>query len=184
MIPRHLSVLAASLLLFVLTITDTTKITAANTVMNDSKTRKIYVDSTFGFQINYPHDFVVRPQNVVRLAEFTPIPAASIFFMNPTMAAGDLAGIEPPDLEVRVYQVGVVNSLTSWLLSVGFTSADNSTVIQTYRNSGVTGLKVCQSTMLAPGCSVYVLHRDHVYQLTAISVEGETMINTFQFVEK
>jgi hypothetical protein len=104
--------------------------------------------------------------------------------MNPIMAAGDLAGIEPPDLEVRVYQVGVVNSLRSWLLSVEFISTDNSAVPQTYRNSNVTGLKVCQSTMLAPGCSVYVLQGNYVYQLTPISVEGEKIMDTFRFVGK
>jgi hypothetical protein len=138
---------------------------------------KAYVNSTYGFSIGYPNDFVVRLQDVSKLAQFTPTPVASIFFMNPTMAAGDLAGIEPPDLEVRVYQTGAVDSLKSWLVSVGFASADS--VVQPYRNASVSGLKVCQSTMIAPGCSVYVLRSGRVYQLTPISREGEAMIETF-----
>jgi hypothetical protein len=141
--------------------------------------RAVYVDPTYGFSIAYPKGFVVQPQDVSKLAQFTPTPVASIFFMNPTMAAGDLAGIEPPDLEVRVYQVGAVDSLKSWLVSVGFASADNGAVGQPYCNALVSGLKVCQSTMIAPGCSVYVLRSGRVYQLTPISLEGEAMIETF-----
>ena len=119
--------------------------------------RTAYVDPTYGFIISYPNGFVVQPQDVSKLAQFTPTPVASIFFMNPTMAAGDLAGVEPPDLEVRVYQAGAVDSLKSWLVSVGFASVDSGAVAQPYRNASVSGLKVCQSTMIAPGCSVYVL---------------------------
>jgi hypothetical protein len=99
--------------------------------------------------------------------------------MNPTMAAGALAGIEPPDLEVRVYQTGTTDSLQSWLASVGLASVDSGAAIQPYRNASVSGLRVCQSTMIAPGCSVYVLHNSRVYQLTPISREGKTMIETF-----
>ena len=65
-----------------------------------------YVDATSGFRISYPQGFVIKPQDVSKLAQFTPTPITSIFFMNPTMAKGDLAGIEPPDLEVRVYPGG------------------------------------------------------------------------------
>jgi hypothetical protein len=138
-----------------------------------------YVDPTHGFRINYPNGFVVQPQDISKLAHFTPTPVASIFFMNPTMAAGDLAGIEPPDLEVRVYQAGAVDSLESWLVSVGFASASSGVFVRPYRNASVSGLKVCQSTLIAPSCAVYVLHSGRVYQLTPISLEGEAMIETF-----
>lgn len=139
----------------------------------------VYIDPAYRFRIGHPNGFVVCPQNVAKLAEFTPMPVASIFFMNPTMAGGALAGIEPPDLEVRVYQAGTVDSLKSWLILVGFSSANSGTIAQPYRNSGVSGLEVCQSTMISPGCSVYVLRSGRVYQLTPISRKGEAMIETF-----
>jgi hypothetical protein len=135
-----------------------------------------HVDPKNGFSISYPKGFVVKPQEVAKLAQFTPRPVASIFFMNPTMAAGALAGVEPPDLEVRVYQAGAAKSLTSWLAAVGFTSGAN---VQPYRNANVSGQKVCQSTLIAPGCSVYILRSGRVYQLTPISMEGEAMMETF-----
>lgn len=138
----------------------------------------LYVDPTHGFSIRYPDGFKVRIQDVSRLGHFTPKPKTSVFFMNPTMAAGDLAGIEPPDLEVRVYEAGPVDSLGKWLVSVGF-AAGGAASTQPYSSRGFNGMKVCQSTMIAPGCSIYVLHHGFVYQLTPISVEGEAMIETF-----
>jgi hypothetical protein len=138
-----------------------------------------YVDPTYGFSIDYPKGFVIQPQDVSKFAQFSPTPVASMFFMNPSMAAGALAGIEPPDLDVRVYHAGSVDSLERWLESVGLTSVDSGAVVQPYRNASVSGLKVCQSTMMAPGCSVYVLHSGRVYQLAPISREGEAMMETF-----
>jgi hypothetical protein len=139
----------------------------------------VYADPTYGFSIHYPNGFKVRSQDVKRLAQFTPTPVASIFFMNPTMAAGDLAGIEPPDLEVRIYEVGAVDSLSKWLVSVGFASVDSIASAQPFVGHSFSGLKVCRSTMIAPGCSIYLLHRGFVVQLTPMSVEGETMAETF-----
>jgi hypothetical protein len=138
-----------------------------------------YTDPLYSFSIAYPQSFVVQPQDTAKLAQFTPTPVASIFFMNPTMAAGALAGVEPPDLAVRIYQAEAVDSLQSWLRAVGLASAASGATAQPYRNAHISGLKVCQATMLAPGCSVYVLHNDRVYQLTPISREGEAMLETF-----
>jgi hypothetical protein len=138
-----------------------------------------YADPAFGFSLGYPKGFVVRPQNVSRLARFTPPPLAAIFFMNETMAAGALAGIEPPDLEVRVYRAAATDSLKRWLAAVGFASAESLALSRSFRNASVRGLKVCRATMIAPGCSVFVLRGDRVYQLTAISREGEAMVETF-----
>jgi hypothetical protein len=137
-----------------------------------------YINSAAGFSITYPKGFVVQPQDVSKFAQFTPTPVTSIFFMNPTMAAGALAGIEPPDLEVRVYRAGAADSLRSWLVSAGFASVGSSAV-QPYQNASVSGLEVCQATLIAPGCSVYVLHSGRVYQLTPMSREGEAMSETF-----
>ena len=142
-----------------------------------------YVDPIYGFRIHYPRDFVVRPQNVAQLAQSIPAPAASIFFMNPTMAAGDLAEIEPPDLEVRAYEAGTVTSLKSWLDSVGFAGAHNGFVDEPYRKGGIEGIEVCRTTMAAPGCSIFVLHGDTVYQLTPMTAEGEAMMETLVLPE-
>lgn len=139
----------------------------------------IYMDPTYGFNIHYPNGFVVRQQDVSELSQFTPTPLVSTFFMNPAMAAGELAGAEPPDLEVRVYRAEAADSLQAWLVSAGFASSDSIGAAKPFQNANVSGLEVCHSTMIAPGCSVYVLRNGRVYQLTAISKEGEAMIRTF-----
>lgn len=144
-----------------------------------SDSSMVYVDPVYGFSLRYPQGFVVQSQEVAKFAQFTPNPVASIFFMNPTMAAGGLAGIEPPDLEVRVYHAGAMDSLRNWLAAVGFASADNGATVRPYRNATVSGLTVCQATLLAPGCSVYILDNARVYQLTPLSREGEAMVETF-----
>jgi len=138
-----------------------------------------YVNVAHGFSIGYPQSFFVQPQEVSKLSRFTPTPVASMFFMNPTMASGALAGIEPPDPEVRVYRAEAADSLKNWLFSGGIASSAGSAGYQPYRSASVDGLKVCHSTLIAPGCSVYVLHSGRVYQLMPVSREGEAMIGTF-----
>jgi hypothetical protein len=140
-----------------------------------------YSDPRYGFAVNYPADFVVAPQDTGALAQFSPTPEASIYFMNPTMASGDLAGLEPPDLEVRVYPAGTAASLEAWLIESLFVPADTSPVGETVQSNGVSGLKVCASTMIAPGCSVYYLRNGRIYQLTPATLEGETMAASFTF---
>jgi hypothetical protein len=137
-----------------------------------------YVNSTSGFRLDYPQRFVIRPEDRSRFTMFTPTPVASLFFMNPTMATGALAGIEPPDLNVRIYRVESVDSLKNWLASVGLATVDNGATVEPYRSGDVNGLRVCQATMVAPGCSVYVLHRGRVYQLTPSSQEGQAIMKT------
>ncbi len=133
-----------------------------------------YFDRTHGFSIGHPKGFIVQPNDV---SKFTPAPVATIFFMSPTMAKGALAGVEPPDLELRIYKAGAASSLKTWLTAVGF--LNDGTTSQSYRNANVSGLKVCQLTLIAPGCSVYVLHDGRVHQLTPSSQEGEAMLETF-----
>jgi hypothetical protein len=142
-----------------------------------------YMDPTYGFRIGYPRGFVVKPQDASKLARFKPTPLASVFFMNPTMAAGSLAGVEPPDLEARVYRAEGADSLKNWLTSTGLASAESVDAARPFRNSSVSGLQVCASTMIAPGCSTFVFHGDRVYQLTPISREGEAMIETFALTQ-
>jgi hypothetical protein len=136
-----------------------------------------YVNHDYGFSIDYPANFVVHPENVSKMSQFEPKPVASILFMNPSMAKGALAGLEPSDLAVRVYQQPGVNSLKEWLTSVGL--LNEGATSQPYVNGKVEGVKVCQSTLIAPGCSMYILRNGRVYQLTPNSREGEAMVETF-----
>jgi hypothetical protein len=138
-----------------------------------------YVDPTFRFRVAYPEGFVVRSQGVSRLVHAPPRPVAAVYFMNPVMAAGALAGMEPPDLEVRVYEARTGQSVERWLVDMGFASSADVAAGRRHTANGIVSLRICGSTMLAPGCSIYVLSGNSVFQLTAGSVEGESMARTF-----
>ncbi|MFO1152889.1 MAG: hypothetical protein U1E42_04350 [Rhodospirillales bacterium] len=137
-----------------------------------------YRDPTYGFAVTYPGDFVVRRQDVAALSS-TPRPLASIMFMNPVMAGGALAGREPPDLEVRVYDAAAATSLSSWLQGARFASAEVLAAATPRPINGHDGLRVCRQDLVAPGCAIFVFQGGRVYQLTAISAEGEKIIDSF-----
>lgn len=143
------------------------------------KESQVYEDSRFGYRLTMPTDFVVSPAEAAHLAGFDPEPIAATLFMNPTMAAGDLAGLEPPDLEVRVYAREPTTSLESWLLAARFATAESLSSARPWPVDGQGGLWICQSTLLAPGCSGFVAIGDRVYQLTPATVTGESMVDTF-----
>ncbi len=138
-----------------------------------------YRDPGLGFAVAHPSDFVVRAQDVAALPPSALRPEASVFFMNPVMASGGLAGREPPDLEVRVYAAKDAASLPAWLSSSRLFSADAVAAAEPYPVGGSNGLKVCRQDMLAPGCAIFLGHEGRIYQLTAISADGERMIDSF-----
>jgi hypothetical protein len=141
-----------------------------------------YRDPTHGFSITHPGAFVVRAQDVTALPQTAIRPIASIFFMNPVMAGGGLAGREPPDLEVRVYDASGADSLPAWLSSSPLASADAVAAAEPYRIGPLAGLKVCRQDMLAPGCAIFLMHARRIFQLTAISAAGERMIDSFTLI--
>lgn len=142
----------------------------------------VYTDSTYKFSVSYPADFVVRTQPAEELAQLTPMPTTSFTFMNPVTASSDVVELEPADLEIRVYDAGQIGSLDSWLTSNGLLPADSAVPLKPFQTANVSGVEVCATTMIAPGCSYFVLGSDWVYQLTPATLEGETMVDTFMLI--
>ncbi len=135
-----------------------------------------YADSAFGFSVAHPPAFVVRPADPARLTGLIPTPSASIYFMAPTTAESALAGTDAPDLEVRIFETGPVASLADWLSSAGVGADQMQTATQV---GDLPGVEVCVSTMIFPACSVFVAAGSRVYQLRALNLEGEAMMQTF-----
>jgi len=135
-----------------------------------------YADSAFGFSVAHPSTFVVRPADTARLTGLIPTPSASIYFMAPATAESALAGTDAPDLEVRIFETGPVGSLTDWLSSAGVGADQTQTATQV---GDLPGVEVCVSTMIFPACSVFVAAGSRVYQLRALNLEGEAMMQTF-----
>ncbi len=135
-----------------------------------------YADSAFGFSVAHPPAFIVRPADAARLTGLIPTPTASIYFMAPATAESALAGTDAPDLEVRIFETGPVGSLTDWLSSAGVGADQTQTAKQV---GALPGVEVCVSTMIFPACSVFVAAGSRVYQLRALNLEGEAMMQTF-----
>ncbi len=141
-----------------------------------------YTDSTYKFSLSYPADFVFRAQTAEKLARLKPTPTASFIIMNPVTASSDIVDLEPADLEIRVYGAGQIASLESWLTSNGLLPANGTVPVKPFQTANISGVEVCASTMIAPGCSYFVLGSGWIYQLTPATVEGETMVDTFMLI--
>jgi hypothetical protein len=140
-------------------------------------TWSVYTDSTYQFAMAHPADFVVRPLDSAKLAEFTPAPLASIRFMSPAIANSDLGDLDIPELNVRIFPAPPDGSLENWLVASGLATEGDSAAA--YQNAAVSGLQVCLSTMLAPNCSIFVMGNGWVYQLTPLGPVGEAMVDSF-----
>lgn len=127
---------------------------------------------------SYPQGFVIKLQDVSKLAQFTPTPITSTS-MNPTMAKGDLAGIKPPDLEVRVYPGGAGHSLEDWLgiqLLLPPSTRSRRPTLPEWQSEWPEGLPGNDDCTRLFGLTTPLIC---AYQLTPMSVEGEAMIETF-----
>jgi hypothetical protein len=145
-------------------------------------TGNVYADTTYKFSVAYPKDFAFHSQPAEKLAALEPKPAAAFVFMNPVSAASDVAEFEPADLEIRTYTAGQSPSLGAWLALNSLVPADGSEPGKPFRKAHVSGIEVCASTMIAPGCSYFVQGSEWVYQLIPATVEGQAMLDTFMLV--
>ena len=141
--------------------------------------RQIYTSDDWGFRVTHPADFLVWEPDAEQLSALVPAPAASVYFVSPTIADSAMAGTDAPDLEVRIHETGSVASLTDWLSAAGGGADQTATP---YQLGDLPGIEVCGSTMAFPQCSVFVAGNGRAYQLRWISQEGETMAQSFTLV--
>lgn len=139
----------------------------------------IHSDETYGFSVFYPDSFVVGHPDPALLTALIPSPSDAIYFVDPNIAESAFAGTDAPDLEVRVFESGPVTSLEDWLAAVGAIADGDGKTVGPYQGPNVSGLEVCESNMLSPGCTVFIAGGDHVFQLRVLNLEGETMAQSF-----
>lgn len=142
----------------------------------------VFRDEANGFSVAHPADFVVPPQDANKLAELNPTPLVNYRFMNRTLATSELADTEAADLEVRVYEMGTATTMEAWLRANNLLPADGSVALQPFETEHVSGGQLCGATMMGPGCAYYVMADGRVYQLIPASLEGESMVQTFELL--
>jgi hypothetical protein len=140
------------------------------------------VVTTYGFQLNYPAGFLITEASAEQLAQLAPTPLAGWRVLNPQTAASDVAELEPADLEIRVYAAGA--PLEEWLVANTLLPADGSVSPAPFEAANITGLEVCSSTMIAPGCAYFfAAGGEYIYQLIPASLEGETMMGSLNVTQ-
>ena len=140
----------------------------------------VFSDGAYQFAVEHPADFVLGALQAEALAEFSPMPDAVFTFMNPVTADSDIVEFEPADLEIRLYTLNQGMTLNDWLIAAGLLSIENLALLKPYQAANATGVELCASTMIAPGCSYFFVGNGRVYRLTPATLEGEAMLNTFR----
>ena len=131
----------------------------------------------YKFSLDYPPGFIAESKSAAALSKLVPSPMAAFVFLSPELASSDTPELEPPDLDLRVFETKGAGSLEDWLKSVGL--LNDSVSAKEFQADKTSGLEVCSSTMVFPGCSYFFFGNGWAYQLTPASLVGEEMINTF-----
>ena len=138
-----------------------------------------FASDEYKFSLEYPPGFTVEPKSADDLSNLTPSPVAAFEFLSPELASSDTPELEPPDLDLRVFDAQGAVSLEGWLNSVDLMNSDSDEEFQTEK---ISGLEICSSTMIFPGCSYFFFGNGWAYQLTPASLVGEAMVNTFSLL--
>lgn len=141
-----------------------------------------YRDDANRFSVGYPADLTVLVREPGSFAALEPRPRAVVAFMNPVAANSDNPDLEPADLEVRTFPRGDAQSLAAWLQASGLLPADGSNSGKQVDKTHVSGIEVCASTMIAPGCALFVLGDAAIYQLIPATIAGEQMLDDFSIL--
>ncbi len=139
-----------------------------------SMAMSLYEEPVYRFSIEYPVAFLFRRVSEDRLTGLNLQPVAAFVILRPEMSKAVEEGLEPADLEIYVFPLGDTSSLESWLKSNEF--LDGAFVHRRIES----GVEVCASTLIAPGCSYFFLGREWVYRLTPATLEGEHLVSTFR----
>ncbi len=149
--------------------------------MTPSPNLLTYSDSTYKFEVQYPSNFTFRTMTSAQLAAIYPQPANGFVVLSPMKVSSDIAALEPPDLDIRVYPAAGVTSLDKFVPTISVPGGMLPTEPYT-TDRGTSGLRACTRLMVAPNCSYLFLSNGFIYQLTPSSQEGEQMAKTFQLL--
>lgn len=141
-----------------------------------------YTNAAYKFGVSRPSDYQLQSRPAEKTAQLKPLPVAAWAFLSPEKIASDVADLEPPDLEIRVYDARGTASLENWLASAGLLPEGGGVSSKAFRMPDVSGLQLCASTMIFPGCSYFILGKDWGYQLITTSQVGEEMFRTFTLI--
>jgi hypothetical protein len=133
----------------------------------------IYSDSTHGFAIGYPPDYVLLP-------ETTSPPAGAIkrVRFQSRRFAGAGAELEPPRFTVDVFPASQA-SLVGWLRATD-RLAPGADLTSLTLPGALEGARVRQPQQLAPDEFWYYATAQYIYALTPLGEHGPSMLSSFR----
>ena len=69
--------------------------------------------------------------------------------------------------------------MRKWLKANRLLPSGGSSRVEVFETGNVSGLEVCDQTLIGPGCSYYFRKAGWIYQLTPASLAGERIVQTF-----
>ena len=146
-----------------------------------TESREKHTDHTYGFTVKYyakeyvlltddPHQAATQPPAVQR-----------VHFQRKDIAAGQVAGYEPPGLTVSVFELPPGRLLGEWLDSSGLLPPGSE--ISSVRLTGVKeGLRVTLRQQPAPNEFVYLATDQYVYGLVPYGAKGGKILRSFRLL--
>ena len=140
----------------------------------------VHTEESYGFSVAIPPEYGLKPLTEADLNGLEPMPSAGMIILRSEFLPESPSPLVTPDLEIRVHESGSSASLAAWLSANGFEEGWREP--EPFETDHVSGDILCLTTMIAPGCSYFVLGDGWVYQLIPASLEGESIIDTFKLL--
>ena len=146
-----------------------------------TESREKHTDRTYGFTVKYyPKEYVLLTDGPIQTATQPPA-VQRVRFQRKDIAAGQVAGYEPPGLTVSVFERSPERLLHEWLDSAGLLPPGSE--ISPVRLTGVKeGLRVTLRQQPAPNEFVYFATDQYVYGLIPFGAQGGKMLRSFRLL--
>ncbi|MDH5337241.1 MAG: hypothetical protein OEW20_13050 [Nitrospira sp.] len=146
-----------------------------------TESREKHTDRTYGFTVKYyPKEYVLLTDGPIQTATQPPA-VQRVRFQRKDIAAGQVAGYEPPGLTVSVFERSPERLLHEWLDSAGLLPPGSE--ISPVRLTGVKeGLRVTLRQQPAPNEFVYFATDQYIYSLVPYGTKGGKILRSFRLL--
>jgi hypothetical protein len=146
-----------------------------------TESREKYTDRAYGFTVKYfPKEYVLITDGPFQTATQPPA-VQRVRLQRKDIAAGQVAGSEPPGLTISVFERSPERLLHEWLDSSGLLPPGSE--ISPVRLTGVKeGLRVIFRQQPAPNEFVYLTNDQYVYGLVPYGAKGGKMLRSFRLL--
>ncbi len=144
------------------------------TEVTKSTNWQTYRNEEFGFEIQYPKAYIIIEHNELS-EQLNPRPLIEVLFQDQNLAQSEI--LEPAQFSVRVFANQKHLSVKKWVKTHILISGEEGWEI----TKQGTGIQACSQFLMAPGCFVYFIKENYVYELTPFGPHSDEMLVSFKF---